>query len=208
MVRSARNRLTAGAISIPSRIRSLFTPAASRCRPSCSATFIPADRRSTAESRSPWIARSRAPITYRAASSPLRRPRDRAQSSRQADVWLWPNRLSRRAVSREVHRRGAQRESAALCRSRFRTPCGSLGTRDVELIPGGDAVITGPVDARERSHHLVVGRRPLEQPVRGVELGAVDRRLRRGISGDSGHPRVQGVRSRHRFGDQAVDVCS
>src|SRR6476659_302185 len=51
-----------------------------------------------------------------------------------------------------------------------------LGTRDVELIPGGYAVITGPVDARERSHHLVVGLRPLEQPVRRVELGSVDRR--------------------------------
>ena len=68
------------------------------------------------------------------------------------------------------------------------------GARDVELIPGGDAVEAARVDADERSQHLVVGRCRFEQAVRGVEFEAVDRRERRDISGHPRHPRVEDVR--------------
>ena len=53
-MRAARNRAaTAGAISMPSRIRSLVMAAASRGSRNCSAAFAPSARRSTAAAAIP-----------------------------------------------------------------------------------------------------------------------------------------------------------
>ena len=64
------------------------------------------------------------------------------------------------------------------------------GGGDVESIPVGDAAVTAALDGGERTHHLVVGRSPIKQAVRGVEVESVDRRERGDISGHSGHLRM------------------